>query len=266
MKIIVLAVITVLGSYACIAQSGHVGVGTSTPHNVLDLGNGFGATITDSNGKKLAIYNDAGGADFYGLGVNGATLQFHAGAGKQDSAAMVVNKVNRNVGIGTNTPDASARLDVSSTTQGVLVPRMTFAQKTAISTPATGLMIYQTDSNKGFWNYDGARWTPVKNSYGNVRTVTNNTTLNSADQTVAGNNSSGNITFTLFSPSLVPKGYQLNLINANGGVYGIFIGIPGGITVVCTNGIFTGPNTLGFVYTASLVSDGASTWYWISGD
>jgi Protein of unknown function (DUF1566) len=54
--------------------------------------------------------------------------------------------------------DASAILDVSSTTQGMLVPRMTQVQRTAISTPATGLLIYQTDGLKGLYYYDGTAW------------------------------------------------------------------------------------------------------------
>lgn len=50
-----------------------------------------------------------------------------------------------NVGIGTNTPDASSALEVQSTTQGVLVPRMTTAQRTAIVSPANGLLVYDTN-------------------------------------------------------------------------------------------------------------------------
>jgi len=55
-------------------------------------------------------------------------------------------------------PDASAVLDVSSTTQGMLVPRMAKAQRDAIATPATGLLIYQTDNTAGFYYYDGSAW------------------------------------------------------------------------------------------------------------
>jgi hypothetical protein len=68
-------------------------------------------------------------------------------------------------GVAVNTsgsaPDASAMLDVASTTRGLLAPRMTAAQKTAIATPATGLMIYQTDGTAGFYYYDGSAWTAI---------------------------------------------------------------------------------------------------------
>lgn len=48
------------------------------------------------------------------------------------------------VGIGTVTPDASSMLDISSTTQGMLAPRMTTAQRMAIVAPADGLIVYDT--------------------------------------------------------------------------------------------------------------------------
>jgi len=62
------------------------------------------------------------------------------------------------IGIGTNTPDNSAALHVESTTQGVLVPRMTQAQRNVIVSPATGLLIYQTDGTSGFYYYNGTIW------------------------------------------------------------------------------------------------------------
>ena len=51
-----------------------------------------------------------------------------------------------------STPDASAMLDVKSTLKGVLVPRMTIAQRDGISNPAKGLMVYCTDKNQFYYN------------------------------------------------------------------------------------------------------------------
>jgi len=65
------------------------------------------------------------------------------------------------VGINIETPDASAALDITSTTGGLLMPRMTNAQRLAIETPAAGLMIYQTDGTAGFYYYNGSSWSEV---------------------------------------------------------------------------------------------------------
>jgi hypothetical protein len=66
------------------------------------------------------------------------------------------------VGIGTTAPNASSELDIVSTTKGVLIPRMTAAQRIAIVTPASGLLVYQTDAPVGFWFFNGTVW--VQNS------------------------------------------------------------------------------------------------------
>ena len=64
------------------------------------------------------------------------------------------------IGIGTATPHASAALDITSTTSGLLPPRMTQAQRNAISTPAAGLMVYCTDcgANGEPQYYNGTSW------------------------------------------------------------------------------------------------------------
>ncbi|MBF9220546.1 beta strand repeat-containing protein [Hymenobacter ruricola] len=72
----------------------------------------------------------------------------------------------QNVGIGTPTPNAKAALDIRATDKGLLVPRLTAAQRTAITSPPQGLMVYQTDgtasggTQTGFWYYAGnpAAW------------------------------------------------------------------------------------------------------------
>lgn len=67
---------------------------------------------------------------------------------------------SQNVGVGTASPHASAQLDVTSTSKGLLVPRMTTAQRTAIASPANGLMVYDT-SLSAFYFYNGSSWTAV---------------------------------------------------------------------------------------------------------
>lgn len=66
-------------------------------------------------------------------------------------------------------PNASSMLDVSSTTSGFLLPRMTNAQRLAIVSPAIGLAIYQTDAGTtgaGFYFYNGGSWTPWSTTNG----------------------------------------------------------------------------------------------------
>lgn len=71
--------------------------------------------------------------------------------------ALVSLNVYSQVGIGTTSPDASSILDIESTTQGILTPRMTTAQRVAISSPAEGLLVFDTDENL-FYYYEGATW------------------------------------------------------------------------------------------------------------
>jgi hypothetical protein len=61
------------------------------------------------------------------------------------------------VGIGTSSPDASAALDVTSSDKGLLMPRMTTAQRTAIASPASSLMVFDTDTNS-YWSYIENVW------------------------------------------------------------------------------------------------------------
>ena len=66
------------------------------------------------------------------------------------------------IGIGTSTPDASARLQVdanaSTNAKGFLPPRVTATERAGVVSPATGLIVYQTDGTKGFYYYDGTAW------------------------------------------------------------------------------------------------------------
>src|SRR6267378_3875347 len=67
----------------------------------------------------------------------------------------------QNVGIGTTTPDPAAKLEVQSTTSGVLIPRLTTIQKNAIPSPPAGLMVFDNSANQ-FSFYDGTKWINIK--------------------------------------------------------------------------------------------------------
>lgn len=82
------------------------------------------------------------------------------------------------VGIGTTTPDASSALDIESTTSGLLIPRLTQAQRDAITTPATGLLVFQTNNTPGFYYYDGSAWQPFGGAADSDWTISGNDMYN----------------------------------------------------------------------------------------
>ncbi len=83
-----------------------------------------------------------------------------AGGGGVDANERMRIDSAGNVGIGTAAPNAAAKLQVDSTTQGFLPPRMTTTQRNAIATPPAGLMIYNTTTNKLNF-YNGTAWEAV---------------------------------------------------------------------------------------------------------
>jgi len=110
--------------------------------------------------------------------------------------------IAQNVGIGTATPNASAQLDISSTSKGMLVPRMTMAQRNAVVTPANGLLIYQTDNTPGFYFYNGSSWVSIAGS----ATLTGWSTTGNAGTTPATN--------FMGTTDDQPLSFKLNNINA----------------------------------------------------
>ncbi|PKK38327.1 hypothetical protein BWI96_00625 [Siphonobacter sp. SORGH_AS_0500] len=68
------------------------------------------------------------------------------------------------VAIGTETPDPSAQLEISSTDKGLLIPRITYANRPGSPgklAATAGLIIYQTDNDPGFYFYDGNVWEKI---------------------------------------------------------------------------------------------------------
>ena len=148
-------------NYAAIFENGNVGIGTTAPASLLDIlgsGNFWGLNIRNSS--VGALFQVSGGKAGF-VGFNGSAynnLDIRCGVSTQ-----IFLSTNGNVGIGTATPVASAILDLTSTTQGFLPPRMTATQASAISSPAKGLILYSTDTNgtftsAGLWMYNGTVW------------------------------------------------------------------------------------------------------------
>ena len=85
--------------------------------------------------------------------------------------------------------DVSAILDVQSTTKGLLTPKMTLLQRSLISSPATGLVIYQTDGTPGFYYNAGTSiapyWVQLLPSNGSGASLTNLNATNLSSGTVA---------------------------------------------------------------------------------
>lgn len=70
----------------------------------------------------------------------------------------ICQSINAQVGIGTLTPDPSAQLDVRSASKGFLLPRLDLSQRNNITSPAQGLIIFQTDNTPGFYIYINSDW------------------------------------------------------------------------------------------------------------
>lgn len=102
--------------------------------------------------------NTVGGGTITGGGTLNYIPKFTPSGTALGNSLLFDNGVS--VGAGTLTPDASAIFDLTSTTQGFLTPRMTTAQRNLIASPATGLMIYNTDTSL-FEYWDGIAWQQI---------------------------------------------------------------------------------------------------------
>ena len=154
---------------ARIDASGNVGIGTSSPSTYgkfavagqsslgvdqADYANVLGASGTvrietagSSTNPNLAFSTKGTGAVYFWRGGYGTTI-----------SAIIDG--SGNVGIGTASPNASAILDAQSTTKGVRMPNMTTTQKNAISSPAAGLMVFDTTLAK-LCVYSGSAWQTI---------------------------------------------------------------------------------------------------------
>lgn len=102
------------------------------------------------------------------------------------AAIIASNTTQAQVAIGTANPDPSAALDLSTTTKGLLIPRMTGGQRISITSPATGLLVYDT-TYKSIYGYNGTAWTNLSGIYNRSGSLSSNTTVNGGSYTLGFN-------------------------------------------------------------------------------
>ena len=112
----------------------------------------------------------------------------------------------QNVGIGTSAPDSSAMLHVESTDKGMLIPRMTTAERNAITVPATGLLVYDTETGS-FWYYEDNVWNEIAIPRLQTDSGTDDTTISIPDNDPTGIIS----TITLSDPGTISASTQFEV-------------------------------------------------------
>jgi hypothetical protein len=135
---------------AVVDASGYVGIGTTSPGGPLDVTNG----ASPPSRLRVGVGGGAAGTLYSTLSA-GNYVSFET-----NSTERMRIDSSGNVGIGTNSPSASAILDAQSTTKGVRMPNMTTTQKNAIASPAAGLMVFDTTLSK-LCVYTGSAWQTI---------------------------------------------------------------------------------------------------------
>lgn len=160
-----------------ILNNGRVGVGIAAPLYQFDVSTAsvnaaaIGIYGANSGGNNEHIEFDALATDnttrqnyasIYvnntsrGVGTQSGTMDFYTTNSGSSNVRLRISPAGA-IAIANTSPDASAQLDIVSTTKGLLIPRMTNTQMAAVSSPATGLSLYNTDAKASF-EYNGASY------------------------------------------------------------------------------------------------------------
>jgi len=157
------------------------------------------------------------------------------------------------VGIGTTSPAASSLVDMTSTTKGLLIPRMTTTQRNAISSPSVGLKVYDlTDSSN--YTHDGTRWNRQLSANG-LQTITGTSQGGSSANGILSLaqtwNTTGNPTALLMNVTNTASGATSKLIDLQVGGTSQFNVSKGGLLTVSNGGTFGTGNVVAQTFTIS---------------
>jgi hypothetical protein len=157
--------------YRLVLKSGNLGIGEVAPTSRLHI-KGSGSTsattsllVQNSAGTQLMSVRDDGVNTMQKLVLTSSLRLTNINTENDAYTSIYLNGSNGNayfpqtitIGAGLLSPNASAKLQVDSTTSGFLPPRMTTTQKNAIASPAAGLVLYDSTTNK-LCCYDGSTW------------------------------------------------------------------------------------------------------------
>jgi len=219
-------------------------VDTADLFNVNGAGQVNGVSFNATN----AVMTTRGGkADLYGF--TGPTLSYYNGVAIVPALTVIDTG---SILIGTSGPAASAKLDVFSTTQGFLPPRMTTTQRNAIVTPATGLIVYD-NTLLSLYQFNGTAWVAVGAGGGStksINSVSTNTAAGSSASTDYFYFASGTINITL--PTAVGNNNYYTIKNVGTGT--ITIDTTSSQTI---DGSLTAPIKVQYL-SLTLISDGAN--------
>lgn len=166
------------------------------------------------NGELFSVYDDSNESTFI---VNNSLgfpmIEAHEDKiilGTYNTDTFVVSGTS--VGVGTDSISDSAILEINSTTRGLRLPRLTSVQMSNVTSPVTGVMIYNiTDNN--IYIHDGSSWVPFKNN-NTIKVITTNYTLLGTDNIIMVSGYS-NITITMIPISTSNQnGYTIKNIGS----------------------------------------------------
>ena len=108
---------------------------------------------------------------------------WRTGLSGQVALARLETGGSLSIGNGSTAANASSILDLTSTTKGFLPPRMTSTQRTSISSPENGLVVYQSDGSTGLYQYNNSLWERLNSGARFANYIAHHTGTTYADNT-----------------------------------------------------------------------------------